>query len=231
MKHEIEFHELLELLKSPEGNDAEFPFKIRFFETTDTSAQTLSQTSSALTDLTFFVSHSSTSSRSLLPQVDLSITFNQVLYARRRMEIVLHHIECILKSSNTTASLSAIPLSLPSSFSASAAYIPDPSSNLNWSSWPGPITRIFEQNALLHPSKRCLIEQAGEYSYDVVYKACVKLACHLLQKGIEREDVVAIFAHRSASLVVAIMGVLMTGATFCVIGILPYQLLLLLMND
>jgi L-aminoadipate-semialdehyde dehydrogenase len=44
------------------------------------------------------------------------------------------------------------------------------------------------------------------------------LAHHLLQAGVQREEVVMVYAHRSVELVVAVMAILKIGATFSVIG-------------
>jgi non-ribosomal peptide synthetase component F len=44
------------------------------------------------------------------------------------------------------------------------------------------------------------------------------VAHYLIHKGIQREDVVMIYAYRGVDLVIAIMGVLKAGATFSVIG-------------
>ncbi len=44
-----------------------------------------------------------------------------------------------------------------------------------------------------------------------------RLAHYLVSSGIQREDRVALYAHRSATLVVGVMGILKAGATFTVI--------------
>jgi non-ribosomal peptide synthetase component F len=46
-----------------------------------------------------------------------------------------------------------------------------------------------------------------------------KIANYLIRDGVKKGDVVAIFAHRSTAIVLAIMGVLKAGATFTVIGL------------
>jgi acyl-coenzyme A synthetase/AMP-(fatty) acid ligase len=56
------------------------------------------------------------------------------------------------------------------------------------------------------------------YTYARVEMQSNRVANYLLAQGIRRGDVVSIFAHRSAAIVYAIMGVLKAGATFSVIG-------------
>ncbi|TFY78984.1 hypothetical protein EWM64_g5026 [Hericium alpestre] len=55
------------------------------------------------------------------------------------------------------------------------------------------------------------------FSYGAILHASNVLAHHLLQGGVQREDVVMVYAHRSVDLVVAVMAVLKAGATFSVI--------------
>ena len=56
------------------------------------------------------------------------------------------------------------------------------------------------------------------YTYQRVHAQSNRVANYLRSQGIQKGDVVAIFAHRSVAIVYAIMGVLKAGATFTVIG-------------
>ena len=56
------------------------------------------------------------------------------------------------------------------------------------------------------------------YTYARVDVQSNRVANYLIRHGIQKGDVVAIFAHRSVAIVYAIMGVLKAGATFTVIG-------------
>lgn len=101
--------------------------------------------------------------------------------------------------------------------------LPDPTRDLNWSAFRGPIHDIFAANAERHPDRLCIVETATpssprrEFTYGKINAASNMLAHHLLQSGVERGEVVMIYAHRGVDLVVAIMGVLKAGATFSVI--------------
>lgn len=57
----------------------------------------------------------------------------------------------------------------------------------------------------------------SEYTYAEVEARSNQVANFLLEKGIARGDIVAIFAHRSTPIVYAILGILKAGATFTVI--------------
>jgi L-aminoadipate-semialdehyde dehydrogenase len=101
--------------------------------------------------------------------------------------------------------------------------IPDPTSDLQWSDFKGPIHDIFAANARKHPGRPCVVETATsktperKFTYKQVFEATSVLSHHLVQKGIQRGEVVMIFAHRGVDLVVAIMAVLAAGATFSVL--------------
>ncbi|KAF2850990.1 L-aminoadipate-semialdehyde dehydrogenase-like protein large subunit [Plenodomus tracheiphilus IPT5] len=101
--------------------------------------------------------------------------------------------------------------------------IPDPTADLNWSDFKGPIHEIFAGNARKHPERPCVVETATsktperKFTYKQIFKATAVLSHHLVQNGVQRGEVVMIFAHRGVDLVVAIMAVLAAGATFSVL--------------
>ena len=87
----------------------------------------------------------------------------------------------------------------------------------------GTADSISAINAEKHPDRPCVIETATlvspqrTFTYQVIHFASNVVAHHLIHSGVERGDVVMIYAHRGVDLVVAIMGVLKAGATFSVI--------------
>jgi L-aminoadipate-semialdehyde dehydrogenase len=107
--------------------------------------------------------------------------------------------------------------------SAQKTDIPDPTADLHWSDFKGPIHEIFAGNARKHPDRPCVVETATSrtperaFTYKHIFEATSVLAHHFVQSGIQRGDVVMIFAHRGVDLVVAIMAVLAAGATFSVL--------------
>ncbi|KAL8768564.1 MAG: hypothetical protein Q9209_005249 [Squamulea sp. 1 TL-2023] len=107
--------------------------------------------------------------------------------------------------------------------SNSTTKLPDPTADLHWSDYRGAIHDIFAENAARHPDRLCVVETQSsraprrEFTYSQINAASNHVAHHLLQNGIERGDVVMIYAHRGVDLVVSIFGVLKAGATFSVI--------------
>ena len=100
---------------------------------------------------------------------------------------------------------------------------PDPTSDLHWSDYQGAIHEIFAANAANHPDRDCIVETASSnaaeriFSYQCINESSNILAHHLVDNGIQRGEVVMVYAYRGVDLVVAVMGVLKAGATFSVI--------------
>lgn len=104
-----------------------------------------------------------------------------------------------------------------------ATALPDPTSDLHWSDFRGAIHDIFAANAEAHPDRLCVVETASEtslrreFTYRQINEASNILAHHLVANGMQRGEVVMVYAYRGVDLVVAVMGVLKAGATFSVI--------------
>ena len=101
--------------------------------------------------------------------------------------------------------------------------LPDPTSDLDWGGFRGPIQETFATNAEKLPNSPCVVETESEssprreFSYRSINEASNVLAHYLISNGVERGDVVMVYAYRGVDLVVAVMGVLKAGATFSVI--------------
>ncbi|PQE26205.1 L-aminoadipate-semialdehyde dehydrogenase large subunit protein [Rutstroemia sp. NJR-2017a BBW] len=101
--------------------------------------------------------------------------------------------------------------------------LPDPTADLHWSAFRGAIQDIFEANAQAHPDRLCVAETASassprrEFTYRQINEASNILAHHLVESGIQRNEVVMSYSYRGVDLVVTVMGILKAGATFSVI--------------
>jgi L-aminoadipate-semialdehyde dehydrogenase len=215
------------------------PFKVRFFDRTDTNPHTLAQTT--MTDLTIIINTRPSSTHQLWPQVQVQFAYNQVLFSQRRIE---HLAAQLIQVVEHGAGERIGYLNLVTELCRSA--VPNPVTDLHWCTWPGAITQKFITNARAHPQRPCVVEHRENvaaqetpqgsdtgsnyggngdhaasmrtFNYDQIRRAALRVCEHLIRSGVEREDVVVIYAYRGVDLVVAIMGVLMAGATFSVIG-------------
>ncbi|KAJ1652052.1 large subunit of alpha-aminoadipate reductase [Dispira simplex] len=249
MANEVPFALLLNTLANaaessqPSGSTSSNPsfLRARFFNQTDTTPATLDQTISANTDLTVFITQQSTASlRRLLPLVQITVSYNQVLFSPTRIHHICDQLIHVLEVSAqvvqaieahrtnpalpapTDTAVGAIDLVTP----RCRGVIPDPRASLHWEEWPGAITQIFAGNAQSHPDRVCVLENVltgstsstpRSFTYGQINAAARLLAVYLLDQGIQREDVVVVYAFRGVDLAVAIMGVLMAGATYSVI--------------
>ncbi|KZP25738.1 alpha-aminoadipate reductase Lys1p [Athelia psychrophila] len=209
-------------------------FRVRFFDDTDAPLvggdDNFIRSTSSTSDLTIFVSRppsAPVSSRApLAPRFTLRIVYNSLVFAPARISSLVDQLGAVLRvaSFNPVTSIGAIPLLTPTQ----KGVLPDAAADLGWCEWKGAITDVFTRNALAHPDSPCIVqslekvgldgeEETQTFSYASIRRASNVLAHHLLEKGVQREEVVMVYAHRSVELVVAVMGVLKVGATFSVI--------------
>jgi L-aminoadipate-semialdehyde dehydrogenase len=139
---EIPFDTLLHAFNAEPPKEALFPhnnedsgfrqslFRVRFFNMTDTTPDTLSSSkTSSGSDLTIFISQSP-SLRRLLP-IQIKLVYNTVLFAESRMKIMLQQLESLLQSAGDASNqeIGKIPLL---GDSQAQSLLPDPSADLNW---------------------------------------------------------------------------------------------------
>ncbi len=101
--------------------------------------------------------------------------------------------------------------------------LPDPTADLHFSAYEGAIQNCFVANAEKFPNRLCVVETASkttaqrEFTYQQIHEASNVIAHHFLLRGIERGEVIMIYAYRGVELCVAILGILKAGATFSVV--------------
>ncbi|HVS00354.1 MAG TPA: amino acid adenylation domain-containing protein, partial [Thermoanaerobaculia bacterium] len=93
------------------------------------------------------------------------------------------------------------------------AVLPDPAAELAVR-WPGAAHELVAEQARLRPDHPALVDRDGAWTYAELDLAARQLAARLLAGGIEPGDRVAIYAHRSAALAWAVLGVMRAGAVF-----------------
>jgi L-aminoadipate-semialdehyde dehydrogenase len=227
----VPFEEITrELAKGRDEGGVDAPiFRVRFFDETD-APENFVRSTSLTSDLTIFVARqtSSATSRELLaPKISLRILYNSLLFTSARISYIVDQLSVLLRrvGANPLALVGSVPLLTP----GQKAKLPDPTADLDWCGWKGAITDVFSRNARQHPDKPCVIQsipsvdsiqpqQKVTFNYAAILHASNVLAHHLIKHGVQREEVVMVYAHRSVDLVVAVMAILKAGATFSVIG-------------
>jgi L-2-aminoadipate reductase len=208
-------------------------FRVRFFDETHESTENFIRSTSLTSDITFFVTRPPVTARaSIAPGISLRIIYNSLLFTATRISSIVDQLSVLLRkvASNPLIPVGSIPLLTPNQ----KANLPDPTADLDWCGWKGAITDVFSRNARQNPSRPCVVQSLPSdglsskqekvvFSYDAILRASNILAHHLVKSGVQREEVVMVYAHRSVDLVVAVMAVLKAGATFSVIGPSFYQ--------
>ncbi|KAF9560767.1 large subunit of alpha-aminoadipate reductase [Mortierella alpina] len=208
-------------------------FRVRFFNELDTPSDQVLNSTSATTDLTItLISHASSSLRfGLLPEIELKVSYNQVLFSMKRIQHILEQLVQVLNIAGPKPDI--LVSDIPIVTDACRQVLPNPSAHLQWANWPGAIHDIFARNAKSFPERQCVFESrdvlsddgsgrvVGQkkhiYTFGQLHEAS-NLAAHALVKGgIQPQDVVMVYAYRGVDLVIAVMAVLKAGATFSVI--------------
>ncbi len=203
-------------------------FRVRFFDQTDESSQQrFIQSTSLTSDLTFFVTRQAAASsrQSLAPALTIRVSYNALLFTSARISFMLQQLSGFLVqvSKNPLLPVGLVPLLTQSQ----REVLPDPTADLHWCGWKGAIPDIFTSNALQWPDRPCVVQNLPSevpsstkitFTYSMIRRAANVVAHQLLDGGIQREDVVMVYAYRSVELVIAVMGILKAGATFSVIG-------------
>ncbi|KAG0224444.1 hypothetical protein B0O80DRAFT_495528 [Mortierella sp. GBAus27b] len=208
-------------------------FRVRFFNELDKPSDQVLNSTSTTTDLTVTViSHASSSLRfGLLPEIELKVSYNQMLFSMKRIQHILDQLIQVLNIAGPNPNMLVSEIGIVSP--ACREVLPDPSANLHWSNWPGAIHDIFARNAKAFPERECVFESrdilsddgtgrvVGQrkhvYTFGQLHEASNLVAHALVKGGIQKEDVVMVYAYRGVDLVIAVMGVLKAGATFSVI--------------
>eukprot|EP00127_Corallochytrium_limacisporum_P005893 Clim_evm38s214 gene=Clim_evmTU38s214 len=186
-------------------------FQARFFNVTDVSQETLDIANASWT---IYVEQMSDSKR-LLP-LNFKVIYNSLLFARERMTEVLKQLEMVIDAIVSDNEGKVLVQDVCIRTDESRAYLPDPSGNLS-DFFQGSISEIMHRNAELYPDRACVVENDKSWDYAHMDAESNRLANYLLSKGVQKEDVVALYAHRSAAIVIGIMGILKAGCTFTVI--------------
>jgi amino acid adenylation domain-containing protein len=144
-----------------------------------------------------------------------SLLYNADLFDAARMRALLGELRHLLAqiAGAPETPIQALSLVAPET----AAALPDPSRPLPEAAWPGPFERRLSLAAARSPEREVVRDGSETWTRGELETRSNQLAHRLLRAGVAREDVVAVYAHRGASLVWAILGTLKAGAAFLVL--------------
>ena len=143
--------------------------------------------------------------------LSLDLVYDQNLFERARIEELLDQLTRLLAGAVEEPDASIENFSLRTA--SAAAVLPDPRQRLD-EAWRGPVHELIAEAARGAPQRIAVSDPHRTLSYSELEARSHRLERRLLAAGVEGEQAVAIYAHRSAGLVWAILGVLKAGAAF-----------------
>ncbi len=144
-------------------------------------------------------------------EVRLDLVYNATLFSADRCREMLDQFGGLLAQIAAQPDLAIDRFSL---ITASARrLLPDAAQELD-ASWFGPVHRNLTAWALRDPDRPAVSDPNGAWSYGELEAQSNRLAHFLRTASVGTEDSVAIYAHRSATLVWAVLGALKAGAAF-----------------
>lgn len=140
--------------------------------------------------------------------IRLTLVYNRDLFSEAKMIDFLEQYQLLLEQVVDNPNL---PLHAYSLLTAAAqSSLPDPTQLLS-NKWEGPIFERLDKWANKQPKKTAVSDPKSRWSYQALSDNSNRLAHALHDQGVAPGQVVAIYAHRSAALVCAIMGVMKAG--------------------
>ncbi len=158
-------------------------------------------------DMTFYVSEPEEG-------IDVNLIYNADLFDSARMEDLLDQLALFLEQALERPKEPIGRLSLVTA--RARTVLPDPAEPLD-TGWIGAIHDLFVEQARTAPGRLAVTDRDGAWSYGELEEASRRLAAGLAAEGVRKGDRVAVVAHRSAPVALAVLGALRAGAAFTVL--------------
>ncbi|MGE5820860.1 MAG: amino acid adenylation domain-containing protein [Deltaproteobacteria bacterium] len=148
------------------------------------------------------------------PEIRVLFIYNTDLFSGTRIAELLGQYQVLLEQVVENPDRRIDDYSLVTS--AAKSYLPDATAPLD-DRWYGAVHEAMAAFAQKQPDKLAVQDRDAAWTYKELNERSNQLAHCLREHGVVLGDTVAIYAHRNASLVWALFGVLKAGAAFCVI--------------
>ena len=147
-------------------------------------------------------------------RLKFGFVYDRSLFSRERIAEMGEQLEQLLSAAIAQPEESIDSLSLVTR--TATKFLPDPAGQLR-PTWNGAAHKQFTEQARRAPSSPAVVDSRETYTYQELEARSNQVAQYLLGQGVEPQDVVAIYAQRSAPLVVALLGIVKAGAAFMVL--------------
>lgn len=147
--------------------------------------------------------------------ISLMLVYNTQLFDDSRMAVLLDQYAVLLKQicDSPKQTIESFSLATPSTHGLA---LPDPTLPLQ-DRWLGLAHSGFLKHAAATPDRIAVVDQDISWRYGELDLWSAKLATWFQSRAIGPGDIVAVYAHRSAPLVLALLGILRAGAAFCIL--------------
>jgi len=149
------------------------------------------------------------------PQIDgcleLTMVYNADLFLETRIAAMLEQLGFLLQqiAANPSNAIDGYSLLAPES----KRLLPDPTATLD-RTWYGAIHAFVSRRAEQRSNVTAAVDGQQSWSYGELDRLSSQLANYFVAGGIKPKNIVAIYAHRDATLALALLGVLKAGAVF-----------------
>lgn len=107
-----------------------------------------------------------------------------------------------------------------------------PKKNINQTFWSTLVHSLFEEQVKKTPNTLAIISADHKLTYQQINAEANKLAHHLINIGVKREDIIAVAMERSPEFIIGILGILKAGAAYAPIDLsTPKQRVEFILND
>ena len=147
-------------------------------------------------------------------KIELATVYNTALFRERRIALLLEQWSTLLDQAVSNPDVRVSQLSLVTE--NSRALLPDPTEALD-DKWVGAVHEGLAEQARRSPEKLAVVEEKQSWTYAELNQCANRLSHALVDSGVRPKDVVAIYAERNSSLVLALFGILKAGASFLIL--------------
>ncbi|HEU4560440.1 MAG TPA: amino acid adenylation domain-containing protein [Longimicrobium sp.] len=152
--------------------------------------------------------HASESPRGLA----ITTVYAADLFSPERVAELVGQLAVVLRQAVADPQTQAGALSLRTG--EAAAVLPDPARTIEAEAWTGPIHACVSQRAAESPDSVAIQDARERWTYAELDAAANRIAHRLVADGVRPGDTVAVWAHRSAPLVRALLAAWKAGAAF-----------------
>ncbi|HET7462054.1 MAG TPA: amino acid adenylation domain-containing protein, partial [Longimicrobium sp.] len=145
----------------------------------------------------------------------VNLVYAADLFDAPRMRALLAQLEGVLRQAAAAPETRVGALSLATE--AARGVLPDPTRPIEAEAWSGAVHETFAAHAAKSPDAPAISDGAETWTYAELDAAANRIAHRLIEGGVRPGDVVAVYAHRSAALIRALLGTWKAGAAFAVL--------------